>query len=836
MKFKFILVLLVFKASVLTCQINIDSINNVINKSTEKNKPEIMLHAAMDIYPYNLTQAEKYVKKALDYYLKNYDLNGISKSYSTYGDIYLNVNKLEESLNYYKKALEIQKRNNDKAGAAYSLNSIGIIFYYQNDLDKSIAYFIEALKYAKNHSIVEEANALNSLGTVYRRKGVSDTSKEYYLKALQLLKNTNEKKILAKTYQNLGLLNYEISDFEAAIESYKNAETLYSEINDTKGKGIVLNNIGNVYYSWGNFENAASSYQKSLKIFEEINFDNGIGSSLTNLGNTYIKLKDFASAQEYLEKALIERKKLGYKKDIANAYLNLANLHSQINNEENIKKYGEYWEKEILKHQTSEKILQQYKKSIEYNEEALKISNEIGDKRSIATCYNNIGTVYSLAGNVNKALNYYQKALSINKEMGNQSDEVVNLLAIGIIYSFVNDYSNAQKYLNDALKLAKELQKKETEKDIYYNLALLHENIGNCLKALSYYKTYTNLKDTLLNKDIYKQIAELKTKYETEKKQKEIELLNKDKKLKENQIKQQRMAIAFFIIITVVITILIFVLIKQNKQRKLTNIALAQKNKLITEQKQEITDSIMYASRIQKAILPPEETLNEIISSYFILYLPRDIVSGDFYYINKYDSKIIVAAVDCTGHGVPGAFMSMLGMTLLQETINETKELRANIILNELRERLLKSLHQSKMNISTRDGMDMSLYVFDTETLSLSYAGANNPLIIIHNNEIVELKADKMPIGVYEKMDNLFNENVFTLNKGDMLYTYSDGYQDQFGGLEGKKFMSKRLKELLLSISQLPLDIQHNKLKDNFYEWKGENAQIDDVLVIGVRV
>ncbi|HOK99872.1 MAG: tetratricopeptide repeat protein [Bacteroidales bacterium] len=781
--------------------------------------------------------ADKYAHEALAYYQKSQNKPGIAKSYTALGDIYLNNNLLEDALLYYEQALKMQKDIGVVEDLAYLYNSLGIIYYYQNDYKKAISYHEVALKTARGKSVIEEVNALNSLGQCYRRLGQPDTAIALFRQSLALLENKKEDRLLARTYQHIGLVEFERGNYEQAVAAYQQAVSITQKMNDTRGRAIALNNISNVYYSWGKFQLAASFYQQALQVFENIGFANGIASTYANLGSTFIKLNDFSTAREYLEKALDERLKLGNKRDIANAYLSLANLFSQINNAQNVKTYGDRnWEKIILKYKTSEQILQQYKEALDYNQKALQIGRELGEKRIIASCLNNIGTIYSLAGIADKALEYYEQALKINQEIDNQADVVVNLLAIGIIHSFKGNYVQAESYLKESLSLARRLQTTDLEKDIYYNLSDLYEKMGNCTKARSYFKNYASLKDTLLNKETYRQIAELKTKYETEKKQKEIELLNKDKKLKENQIRQQRMAIIFFIALTMVISALIVLLIRQNEQRKRTNKALAEKNELITEQKKEITDSIQYASRIQKAVLPPEDVVSGYFSDYFILYRPRDIVSGDFYFMAPHGSKVIVAAADCTGHGVPGAFMSMLGMALLQEVIGKLDQLHADVILNELRKHIVHSLHQSQGTYTTRDGMDMALYIFDRQTNQLSFAGANNPLVVVRGDELIELKADKMPIGVYEKMDQPFTEKVLDILPGDMLYTYSDGYQDQFGGPEGKKFMSKRFKDLLLSVAHLPAKEQHERIEQAFIDWKGDGPQVDDVLVMGMRI
>lgn len=816
---------------------NLDSIKNDIANTPAKERPEKYLKVAAEIATVDFKLADKYAHEALGHYQRSKDKSGVARSYTVLGDIYLNNNLIDDALLYYGQALAMQQQVGGAEAIAYLYNSIGLAYYYQNDFKRAMANFELARKTARGKSLAEEVNALNGLGQCFRRQDRLDTAIILFRHSLALLENTKEERLLARTYQHIGLAEFERGNYEQAIAAYQQAASITQKMKDTRGSAIALNNIGNVYYSWGKYQQAATFYQQALQIFENMGFANGMASAYANLGNTFIKLNDFNTAREYLEKALDERLKLGNKREIANAYLTLANLFSQINAEQNTKTFGDRnWERIILKHKTSAQILQQYKEALDYNQKALQIGRELGDKRLIASCFNNIGTIYSLAGIADRALDYYEQALQINKEIDNQADVVVNLFAIGIIHSFKGNYKQAEFYFKESLNLARRLQKTDIEKDIYFNLSDMYEKMGNCTKALSYFKNYASLKDTLLNKETFRQIAELKTKYETEKKQREIELLNKDKKLKENQIRQQRMAIIFFIVLTLVISALIVLLIRQNEQRKRTNKALAEKNELITEQKKEITDSIQYASRIQKAVLPPEDVISNYFSDYFILYRPRDIVSGDFYFVAPHGSKLIVAAADCTGHGVPGAFMSMLGMALLQETIGKIDQLRADTVLNELRQLVVHSLHQSQGTYTTRDGMDMALYILDRQTNQLSFAGANNPLIVVRNGEVIELKADKMPIGVYEKMDQPFTEKTLNVVTGDMLYTYSDGYQDQFGGPEGKKFMSKRFKELLQSVSHLPCNEQYKVIEQAFSEWKGEGPQIDDVLVVGVRI
>ena len=281
------------------------------------------------------------------------------------------------------------------------------------------------------------------------------------------------------------------------------------------------------------------------------------------------------------------------------------------------------------------------------------------------------------------------------------------------------------------------------------------------------------------------------------------------------------------------------------KQKQRVNRILEQQNIEITEQRdriarqnKEITDSIIYAQRIQKAILPKRSTMQGVLEMY-IFYRPRDIVSGDFYWMTQKNDQLIIIAADCTGHGVPGAFMSMLGVAFLNEIIGKGEKMYANEILNELREYVIRSLHQTGISDEdrTRDGMDIALCIVDYPSMTLQYAGAYNPLILIRNNELQEVKADKMPVAYSDYHGNMaFTNNLVPVIPGDCVYMFSDGYADQFGGNNEKKFSSKRLKASLLEVSNLPMNEQEQVMAEKYDNWKGNHKQIDDVLLVGIRI
>ena len=331
--------------------------------------------------------------------------------------------------------------------------------------------------------------------------------------------------------------------------------------------------------------------------------------------------------------------------------------------------------------------------------------------------------------------------------------------------------------------------------------------------------------------------------------QREELIAERDLQIRENEekiafqleaIQKQKLVIIAAIVALVLLLGLAYFIFVNYKNKKRANELLEEKNKKITAQrdqiayqKKHITDSIHYAQKIQRAILPSMELFTDEID-HFVLYKPRDIVSGDFYWVDKLDNKQVIIAADCTGHGVPGAFMSMLGVSLLNEIIRNRNILAPHEVLNNLRTMVIESLGQGQAGTEVKDGMDMTVTVIDFDKDKLYFAGANNPLYHIRNGELTQYRADKMPVAIHEVMDE-FNLVTVDLQKGDTFYTFSDGYVDQFGGPKQKKFLSKNFRSLLLEIQNLDMIDQGKRLDEVFEEYMADVEQVDDVVVIGVR-
>lgn len=313
------------------------------------------------------------------------------------------------------------------------------------------------------------------------------------------------------------------------------------------------------------------------------------------------------------------------------------------------------------------------------------------------------------------------------------------------------------------------------------------------------------------------------------------------------EIGMQRVILTLFMIVIALIVIIAYVLYRSYYQKKNSVKQLSEQNLIVSAQKEqiekilfELTASIRYAYRIQNAVLPKEQSIRKHIpGDYFVLYQPKDIVSGDFFFVDQRNDWTLVAVADCTGHGVPGAFVSMLCISLLNEIVRQQEVLKASIILNELREKVINSLQQRGIQGEQMDGMDISLLLINAKTLQCQWSGANNPLYLVSSNKLKEFKPDKRPISIYPDMQEFTNHDI-KVKKGDMLYLFTDGYPDQFGGAKGKKFMSKNFKSLIAENAHRTMEEQNQVLHSTMEEWKNTDEvtyeQIDDITVLGIRI
>ncbi|MBL7913038.1 MAG: tetratricopeptide repeat protein [Bacteroidia bacterium] len=665
--------------------------------------------------------------------------------------------------------------------------------------------------------------------SIYVEKTNLDTAFMIANQALAIIKKCkvdeiNLKKFTASVYAKLGNNYFLKGDFSNALKYFKDQKKLNEEIlkvqpqraDVAKSNAMCISNIGNVFYRQADYPNALDYYFRSLKYLEESNDKSATSSCFMNIGIVYSILEDYPKALHYYFKAEKIAEELGRKKTLMLTKSNIGSIYNSMQN---------------------------YPKALDYLSSSLKIAEEMGDKQSMGSALYNIGSTYDAMEEYAKALDHYSRSLKLAEEMGDQMSAAFNLSNIGTAYTDLKKYKEAEVYLLRALALDSALGAFERTKDDEKNLSDLYVITNRPGLALSHYKKYIVARDSINNDEAQKKMARTEINYEYEKKEVKAKAEQEKKDAIANEEKQKQKIILWsvlggllLVIVFAIVMVQRFRVTQQQKkvieaQKKITD---EQKHQ-IEEKHKEITDSINYAERIQRSFLATKELLDENLNDYFVLFQPKDVVSGDFYWASKmHNDQFILATADSTGHGVPGAIMSLLNITSLEKAIEQ--HIEPALILNATRKTIIERLKKDGSPDGGKDGMDCSLISLDFKNNMLTYAAANNPVWIVRGQELLEFSPDKMPVGKHDKDGTAFTQHTITLQKNDVVYTLTDGLPDQFGGPKGKKFMYKRLKELLISITHLPMVEQKEQLAMALNEWKGDLEQVDDVCVIGVRI
>jgi serine phosphatase RsbU (regulator of sigma subunit) len=429
----------------------------------------------------------------------------------------------------------------------------------------------------------------------------------------------------------------------------------------------------------------------------------------------------------------------------------------------------------------------------------------------------------------NKALDYLRLSLTLKMKV-EKSSIYGPYNNIGIVFKNMGNYDSAIFYGNLVIKEALKYKKSKALGEGVSSLAEAYEGKKDYKKATHYYSRLRTITDSVNKEGINSKISDLQSRYESDKKDSDLKLKEESLRTAEALNSRKNIMISLSVVALLMAIIASVFIFRSYKQSKRNALQLSFKNKVIEEKNKEITDSINYAKNIQQSLITSEKVFTENLKDHFILYLPKDIVSGDFYWAQKIGEEFIIMCADCTGHGVPGAFMSLMGIGNLKELVNQKQLTRPDVILNELRERIIESFGMS----NNKDGMDASLLKLNG--FQMQVAAANNPIWIIRNNENLVVKPDKFPVGNYLGELSPFSLNTIQLQTNDLVLMYTDGYADQFGGPNNKKHKNKAIEKLILDNHHLPLDKIQQLLLNNFQQWKGTNEQVDDVLVIGFRV
>jgi tetratricopeptide (TPR) repeat protein len=618
-----------------------------------------------------------------------------------------------------------------------------------------------------------------------------------------------------------------------ALKAHEAGLAIREKLGNSDDISASLTSIGNIYQTQGDHTKAIDFMTRSMEICEKAGNLIGVASGFVNIGNMHLTQKDDSAAYDSYNKALRILEKTDDKFRLGITYMNIGNILHNWNDLDG---------------------------AIHTYEKSLAMQTEVDDRHGMAGSLSNIGLVLQDKGDLDGAMRYMEQAVPLYEGVGSKKGLGQTLSSMGVIYRMKGNLPKALELGERALELVKDAGSVNRLKNISYDLFLTYEAMGRYKQALETYKLHIEMRDSLMSTENQRGLIKQQTKYEFERQ----EALNKVEQEKKDAIaaeqlkqrSQQRNALLVGVLLTLGLAGVSYrsyaikkrdnaLIWAKNREVEAQNALIHQQKTEVERRNAEILESIAYARKLQEAVLPPPKVVKDFFSDSFLLYLPRDIVSGDFYWMESKTSpkpslpggeqgSISYFAVgDCTGHGVPGAMLSVMGLNGLNRALNELHLIEPKDLLTQLTKDLKDAFEHNESTV--RDGMDIALCALDTETLMLTYCGANNPLWIIRGEEVIQLRPNKRPVGFYE-IEVAFGQETVQLEKGDIIYLHSDGYQDQYGGPENKKFMTKRYRDLLLTISKQPIQRQREMLLKEHRNWKGDHDQTDDICVMAVRV
>ncbi|MEZ4937817.1 MAG: tetratricopeptide repeat protein [Crocinitomicaceae bacterium] len=724
----------------------------------------------------------------------------------------------------------------------------------------------------KEFFLKSETSALSSIGDLNRGKGDYPKALEFYNEALKIHQEMKDPKLIAGTYNNIGIVYGIQANYDECKKYMLKSLEIYEKMNDQDGIANSNNNLGNIHYYQGDYKPAIDYWIKSLKYKEANGEKLGMANTLNNIGNIYRDLKDYEKAIEYYSRSMKIYEELKDESGIGVCSYNMGNIYQEM----------------------GEKA-----KALKSLSQSLEIHEKLGNKRGIADAMNGIGGIYKERADYDNAMKYYQNALELHEEIGGQKGIAVSLNNLADIYLSKGNYSTALSFAQRSLSIAKEIGSLQKIRDVAKTLWQVHKKLGNTNEALKMHELFTDSKDSLISEENRMEIIRQEYEYQynkqftkdsiraaEESRIKDMELAaekaEKDKLEVENQQQQQQKYFLFGgLALALVLGGLIYNRFRLTSRQKA--IIEDQKFKVdeayveLETKNKEILDSINYAKRIQYAILPPQQRVRQYLADSFIFYKPKDIVAGDFYWLEYKSGSILFAACDCTGHGVPGAMVSVVCNNGLNRAVREHGLTDPGKILDKTRAIVIEEFAKSELSKeghseSIDDGMDIALVSLEDDSNSegkkslLRYAGAHNPLWIVRANPfdqqaflqdlskstkdrvqfysgdaftLIEVKPDKQPIGKFDHQVP-YQTHQIELFQGDTIYVFSDGYVDQFGGDQkkpgGKKFKTTHFKKFLLTIQKESMQKQGELVEETFERWKGVYEQVDDVCVIGVRL
>jgi tetratricopeptide (TPR) repeat protein len=640
----------------------------------------------------------------------------------------------------------------------------------------------QALQIADKFDLkTDEGIILQWIADIYRQQKVYYLAMDYYFKAVKLFHEANDEKNEANCYIELGKTYIEQNVEDLALQYFNKAKDIYTKNKDAEGVTLALKSIGELFFRQESYDLAKEQYQNALNSLPDTS--KSVAELLLSIAKVQIEKEDYELAIEYLHKALVRYKAMNNMQQVADIYT----------------QYGEVY----MNQKENEKALTNF-------ENALFINRELQDFNTITQTYNKIAYIYYRSEKYKQAIEQLQYSLNYND-------------------NFLNEMETSYLYLSRS-----------------------YEKLNNSKEALSYIKKYLRVHDQIADDKDNKRFNEMQVSLELQRHEKELELLKRDQDIQNEALKRSKLQTYFLLFGVLVLLLFAFYyyvnnqrtkkanreILRQKEELTQANESILKQQVLIQKKNKDIEAGISYAHRIQFALIPEVAELTKILPKSLVYLKPKDQISGDFYWFRRkrHLNKVFLAAIDCTGHGVPGAFMSVLGDTLLNQIVNAGL-FEADEILQSLHKLVRQALHQE--TTPNRDGMDMAICVIDTENRYVDFAGAKNPLIYFIDNEVFQIKGDLFSIGgIQREKIRLFTKHRIEIpkDKEATFYMFSDGFQDQFGGEFKQKFTRNKVRELLQEIHALDFKEQFTQIDSRFNEWKGQYEQLDDVIIVGFKV
>jgi len=681
-------------------------------------------------------------------------------------------------------ALTVSIRIGAKDQEARSLRILGGAASGAGDFPKALDYQYRALQISEELKDTNGmARVLNSLGVIYYSKSTYPKALELLLRGLKLATTIKDTALMMTTLHNLGLVEMQKGDTAQSLDYYKTAYKYGQVLNDKRMLAFLNNALGNYYMSINDYEPALIQYFQGLARFTDVNDIVGVSRAYNNIGLLYCNMGEYSKSQKSLEKSLQLKIEIDDQRGLSSIYHSLGYLFLHKGD---------------------------YPKSIEWGLKSYRKSRQLGALQTTELAAGLLAESYEKSGDLKNAIQF----LKITRNL----------------YDSIFSNENSRQMVESEMMWQQEIKQFEKRIEQEKIEIIGAERNRQLVLVRNFFAAVSLLIIVLAAFMVMYYRRKIKASKILQYQYSEIEKQKEEIAAQRDEIEDQRNALAD----------LAWELQQKNEATTTHRDELWNQRDVLTTQKKEITDSIEYAKRIQSAALPTHEVFTQIFPESFIIYLPKSIVGGDFYWVAKIGKYKVLAVGDCTGHGVPGGFMSMLGIALLNEVVKREEVRSASQVLDELRDYLISSLQPSHDVTDPSDGMDLVVAIIDEELNTMQYASANMPFYLIRKDDagiprLRDFWPDRMPIGNYQIMKP-FTNNTIELIAGDEFYFFSDGFPDQFGGTEEKKLCPGRFKQMLLSFHDRPIQQQGELLTDSFLRWRGDRIQIDDVLVVGIQI